>query len=129
MEIKFEGCEAKGKLSAMIVGSAEIEVLKISTEGMLFEATNKLNMNAHYRFQLTLGDKKGILQAKTLSVLMKATVQKNKRAMTLYQVAAEFKNLKDNEKNFIKSVVDDIIESDMPEIEDKVKSAKMRVKE
>ncbi|GBE06271.1 MAG TPA: hypothetical protein ENH31_06655 [Nitrospirae bacterium] len=128
MEIKFEGCEAKGKLSASIVGGAEIEVLKISTEGMFFETTNKLNMNSYYRFQLTREDKKGILPAKTLSVLMKGTVRKNRRTMTLYQVAAEFKDLKDNEKTFIESVVDDILESAMPVIEDQVKGAKMRVK-
>lgn len=127
--IKFDGVEVKDKLLAKIVRSGEVSVSKISTGGMLFETTNRLNINRDYKFQITCGDKKIILGAKVLSVLWKCTIEKNKRTHTLYQVAVDFEHLKDNEKAFLDAIIEQILEGDIPAIHDGVKGAKFRVKE
>ncbi len=126
-EIKFAGFEVKGKLSAQIVGSGDVNPNKISPDGMLLETTTKLNMNGIYRFKMSFGEKDIILMAKVTSVLMKGTVKKNNRNVTLYQIAADFVNLKNEHKAFIDDAIERLIEEDIPELDDRIKSAKFHV--
>ncbi len=127
-EIKFNGVEVKDKLLVKIVGRGEVSASKISTEGMLFETTNQLNINSHYKFQITCGDKKAILDVKVLSVLLKGTIEKNKRKFTLYQVAVEFEHLENNEKTFLDTIIEQILDDTIPVFHDGIQGAKIRVK-
>ncbi len=128
-EIIFDGIDVKEQLSAKIVGDGEVSVSKISTAGMLFETTNQLKINSHRKFQLTCGNKKMILSAKVLSVLWKSAIEKDKKRGTLYQVAIEFEHLKDNEKAFLDSIVDQILDNIIPMPYDGIRGAKIRIKE
>ncbi len=127
-EIKFNGVEVKDKLLVKIVGRGEVSASKISTEGMLFETTNQLNINSQYKFQITCGDKKAILDVKVLSVLLKGTIEKNKRKFTLYQVAVEFEHLENNEKTFLDTIIEQILDDTIPVFHDGIQGAKIRVK-
>ncbi len=128
-EIKFDGVEVKDKLLVKIVGDGEVSASKISTGGILFETTNRLNINSHYKFQITCGDKKTILGAKVLSILWKCTIEKNKRKYTLYQVAVEFEHLGSDEKAFLDTIIGQILEDDIPTIHDGIRGAKFRVED
>ncbi len=128
-EIIFEGIDVKEQLSAKIVGNGEISVSKISTSGMLFETTKQLKINSHRKFQITCGNKKMILSAKVFSVLWKSAVEKDKMRATCYQVAIEFEHLKDNERTFLNSIVEQILDNIIPLPYDGIRGAKIRIKE
>jgi len=128
-EIKFGGVDVKDRLSAKVVGGEEVKVSKISTVAMLFETTSKLNINGHYRFQVICGNKNLTLAAKVRNVLWKGKVEKNKRQSTLYQVAVDFENLKDETKAFFDSMIEQLIESDVPKIHDEVRGTKFHIKD
>ncbi len=128
-ELKFSGAAVKGKLEAKVVGSGEISILMINTEGMLFETTSKLHINAHYRFQLTFEKEKIALPAKATQVLLKGMVEKHSRKVTLYHVSVDFENLKDKDKTFLENMIDILIEDDVPVIEDKINGAKFHIED
>ena len=126
-EIKFAGYEAKGKLSASIVGRGEIDLFKINTDGMLIETTTKLNMNSIYRFQINADDKNIVLMAKVGSVLIKGNVKNKNRTQTLYQIVLEFLNIKDNDKVFLEEIMERRVKADLLVFEDRIKGVKFHV--
>ena len=128
-EIIFDGIDVKEQLLAKIVGNGEVSVSKISTSGMLFETTSQLKINSHRKFQITCGNKKMSLSVKVLSVLWKSAVEKGKKRDTLYQVAIEFEHLKDNERTFLNSIVEQILDNIIPLPYDGIRGAKIRIKE
>ncbi|MEE8328817.1 MAG: hypothetical protein V3R54_02680 [Thermodesulfovibrionia bacterium] len=127
-EIEFDGIEVKGRLSGRIIGGGEVSISKVSSEGMLFETINQLKPRSHYKFEVTFGDEKAALSAGVVNVLWKHTIEKDKRQYTLYQVAVEFEHLKDNEKTFLDSMIDELLEDKISTFFDK-KGIKIQIKD
>ncbi len=110
-EIKFDGVEVSGGIQGRIAGNGDITVLKMSHEGMLFEASTRLNINQNFTFMLRKGSEQMNLTGKVVSVLIKS--------QETTQTAVEFVNLRDREKVFIHAVMDESIEEKMPEIKNR----------
>jgi hypothetical protein len=122
--IKFDGVEVTDDLKGKITGKGEITILKISSEGMLFEASFRMTMNRRCTFQISMGRNSVTLTAKVVSVLMKNP----DRTAT----AVEFVNLADKEKVFVHKVIEKSIEEKMPEIQNstsEIRKSKFRSSE
>ncbi len=126
-EIEFDGVEVKGKLSVKMVGGGEVSTSKVNTKGMLFETTNHLRMNSHYKFQISYGDKKVNLGAKVMRILLKGTVKKDDKEYTLSHVAVDFENMGKDEEAFLDSIIEQILEDSVPALGDGTHGTKFRV--
>lgn len=127
-EIEFDGFEVKGRLSGKIIGSGEVSISKVSSDGMLFETINQLKIRSHHKFEVTFGDEKAALSARVVNVLWKHTIEKDKKQHTLYQVAVEFEHLKENEKAFLDMTIGEILEDKISTFIDK-KGTKFHIKD
>jgi len=128
-EIRFDGVDVKDNLLAEIIGKGKDNASKISSVGILFETTNQLKINSHHKFQITYGDKKAILSARVRDVLWKCTIEENQKTHTLYQVTVEFEHLKDKEKDFLETIIEQILDDTIPVPHDGVRGAKFHIKE
>ncbi len=130
-EIKFDGAEVKCNLTGKIPGSGAFSISRINAQGMLFETTLRLSINSSYKFQITAGAKKMTITARVADVLLKSAVRENRKTENLYQVAVEFEDLKDEEKAFLDEVMEQVLESNVPRIEDldsEIRGAKFRAR-
>ncbi|MEK6527908.1 MAG: hypothetical protein AABZ36_03380 [Nitrospirota bacterium] len=128
-EMDFNGVDAQGKLSAKMIGGSDISVCKISREGMLFETMDHLKMNRQYKFNVKFGAKKTTLNAKVLTVLWKSKLEDEGKKGTLYQCAAEFAGLKDDEKAFLDALVERMVENSILHLSDRTGGIKFSVTE
>lgn len=109
MEIKFDGVEVPGDMMGMVAGYGEIIIRKLSSSGMLFEASFRMTMNSRCTIQISRGDEKVTLYAKVVSLLMKSPRKT--------ETAVEFENLGHKEKIFVRRIVEETLEEKMPEIQ------------
>jgi hypothetical protein len=128
-ELKFDGVELDEQIKGKIVVGGNILVVKISTAGMLVETTEKLRINSHCKFQMTLNGKKTTLSSKVLNVLIKSTVVKKNKNVPLYQAEVEFKNLKESERELLDNAIEQILERKVSLPQNEVQGARFRIKE
>jgi hypothetical protein len=128
-EIKFNGVALDEQMSGKIVNGGDIGIVKLSSQGILFETTDKLRINSHNKFRIIFNNKKTDFTARVYSVLIKCTVEKKNRNVPLYQVAAEFVNLNNGERTVIEDIIEQILENKLPVPHDVIQNAKFRIKE
>jgi hypothetical protein len=128
-EIKFNGVALDEQMPGKIVNGGDIGIVKLSSQGILFETTDKLRINSHNKFRIIFNNKKTDFTARVYSVLIKCTVEKKNRNVPLYQVAAEFVNLKNGERTVIEDIIEQILENKLPVPHDVIQNAKFRIKE
>jgi hypothetical protein len=128
-EIKFNGVALDEQMPGKIVNGGDIGIVKLSSQGILFETTDKLRINSHNKFRIIFNNKKTDFTAKVYSVLIKCTVEKKNRNVPLYQVAAEFVNLNNGERTVIEDIIEQILENKLPVPHDVIQNAKFRIKE
>jgi hypothetical protein len=128
-EIKFNGVALDEQMPGKIVNGGDIGIVKISSQGILFETTDTLRINSRIKFRIIFNNKTTDFTAKVYSVLIKCTVEKRNRNVPLYQVAAEFVNLKNGERTGIEDIIEQILENKLPVPDDVIQNAKFRIKE
>jgi hypothetical protein len=132
MEIKFDGVEVKGALTGNILGGDVITIAKISSRGMLLETTAKMNINKQYTFRLFHNDKNIVIGAKVLSVLIQKAVEKGSKMLPMSNVAVEFGTISEDEKTFLNTVIDSILEHEVPDLDNlktEIDSSKFRAQD
>lgn len=131
-EIKFDGVEVKGTVTGNILGGDAIIITKISSRGMLLETTAKMSINGRYRFRLLHNEKNVVIGAKVLSVLIQKAVEKGNKMLPMSHVAVEFQNIGKDEKTFLKTVIDAILEHEVPTLDNhktEIRSSKFRARD
>jgi hypothetical protein len=131
-EIKFDGVEVKGVVTGNILGGDDITIAKISSRGMLLETTAKMNINKRYIFRLFHNDKKIVIAAKVLSVLIQKAVEKGSKMLSMSHIAVEFENIGEDEKTFLNTLIDSILEHEVPNLDNlktEIDSSKFRAQD
>lgn len=131
-EIKFNGVEVKGAITGNILGGDDITITKISSRGMLLETTAKMSINGRYRFRLLYNDKNVVIGAKVLSVLIQKAVEKRNKMLPMSHVAVEFENIGEDERIFLNTVIDTILEHEVPNMDNlktEIRSSKFRAQD
>jgi hypothetical protein len=131
-EIKFNGVEVKGAVTGNILGGDGITITKINSRGMLLETTTKMSINGRYRFRLLYNDKNVVIGAKVLSVLIQKAVEKGNKMLPMSHVAVEFENIGEVERTFLNTVIDTILEHEVPNLNNhktEIRSSKFRAQD
>lgn len=131
-EIKFDGVEVKERITGSVLSGDSITITKISSRGMLFETTAKLSINRQYQFRLHHNDKSITIGAKVLSVLIQKAVEKGKKMLPMSHVEVEFQNMGTNENTFLNTVIDTILEQEVPNLDNlktEIRSSKFRTRD
>jgi hypothetical protein len=99
---------------------------------MLLETTAKMNINKQYTFRLFHNDKNIVIGAKVLSVLIQKAVEKGSKMLPMSNVAVEFGTISEDEKTFLNTVIDSILEHEVPDLDNlktEIDSSKFRAQD
>lgn len=117
-EIHFQGATLQEPLSGIIDGVGEFSALKVNRKGMLLETTGALSISRRYGCSLHLSESTVECRVIVREVLIKKTEDLDNEKITFYQAAVEFLNLDENALALIDGIIENALESDIPELRD-----------
>jgi len=107
---KFKRFSVQGSVEGNIVLKADIEIVDISLNGMLFLITKKLNTNSRCRVNLNIGNEKVSLDGIVIRSNLKDSRQIQCDFLPVYEVAVKFIRLSDKRKSDLQKIIDHLKE-------------------
>ncbi len=103
---QFKRFSVQGNVEGNIILKADIEIIDISLNGMLFMITKNLNTNSRCRVNLNIGDAKVGLDGSVIRSNLKESRQIQNDFLPVYEVAVKFVRLSDKRKSELQKIID-----------------------
>ncbi len=107
---KFRRFSVQGGVEGNIVLKADIDIIDISLNGMLFLITKKLNTNGRCRVNLSIGNTRVSLDGVVIRSSLKDSRQIECDYLPVYEVAVKFVQLSDKRKSDLQKIIDHLKE-------------------
>lgn len=117
-DLQFSGVTLKERLTGTVAETGEINVIKISRDGILFETLSRLVMTRQYKIEIPFRKSSIKPTAKVEALLMKRAEGEGNKKITLYQVAAEFMSLSSSDRDLVDEIIENALEDDVPKLQD-----------
>ncbi|NOZ24629.1 MAG: PilZ domain-containing protein [Nitrospirae bacterium] len=107
---KFKRFSVQGDVEGNIVLKADIDIIDISLNGMLFLITKNLNTNSRCRINLGIGKTRVSLDGIVIRSSLKDSRQIQCDFLPVYEVAVKFVHLSDKRKSDLQKIIDHLKE-------------------